>query len=340
MANINLLTIHWGRSFGAVFQTFATCKLLENLGHNVCVINLLSPDFEQNKWKLSNLKYTFINYQFNRFKKHFFSQLTDKGCYIKDIKLPIADVTIVGSDQVWNRDITKENAISFFLDFVPDGQKRISLASSFGKAEWIEDVHFTQLVKQNLCKFSLITVRETSGKRLIEDNFNCCATQVADPTLLYGKFDDLIADKTPVNQIYPFLLNKTNEELLLAEELSNKLNVQLFKHTYYTAYIKNGPLNWLSRMYNSKYIVTDSFHGLAFSILFHKQFYVLCGNSRKFTRLLSLLELLNLQNRYIRDKEDMYTRWDILSESIDYSSIDSILDKERGKTLSFLRDIL
>ena len=106
MAKINLLTIHYGKCYGAVMQTFATCKMLENEGHSVCVINLINPA-QKGNWKTFQFwKDSVREFQFWLFKKKYFSKLTNKAYSIQDISLPNADVTIVGSDQVWNRDIT------------------------------------------------------------------------------------------------------------------------------------------------------------------------------------------------------------------------------------------
>lgn len=338
MARINLLTIHWGRSFGAVFQTYATCRILENLGHKVTVINLSSPSFEKTKWKWQNIKYAITNFRFDRFKKKYFSKLTNKGTSISDIKLPEADVTIVGSDQVWNRDITKENALTFFLDFVPQNQKRISLASSFGKSVWQEDKSFSKVVKENLQKFTGITVRESSGKEIIESTFGGSATQVLDPTLALGDFANLIDKKQNISQIYPFILCNKQEEYDLVNELSSLLDIKVFKRNFWNVYLSNSPKVWLNRIRNSEYIVTDSFHGLAFSILFHKQFFMLCGDPQKFTRIQSCLELFGLQDRFVRNKEDLHTRWNELLPPIDYNNVDVILCREREVMTKFLKE--
>ena len=93
-------------------------------------------------------------------------------------------------------------------------------------------------------------------------------------------------------------------------------------------------------MKNSSYIITDSFHGLAFSILFHKQFLVVCADKKKFTRLQSLLHLFNLEDRYILSIEDLKSRKDIITSQINYNTVDVILNKERAKSISFLRNNL
>ena len=130
MAKINLLTIHYGRCYGAVMQTYATCRLLEEAGHDVTVINIVHPRLKNHYKSFRKLSGIITEWQFYIFKKRYFSKMTSKTYSIDNQKLPDADYTIVGSDQVWNRDITGDFGNAFFLDFVPENQKRIADAGS------------------------------------------------------------------------------------------------------------------------------------------------------------------------------------------------------------------
>lgn len=338
MARINLLTIHWGLSFGAVFQTYATCEILKGLGHSINIINLVNKDYLKKRSFLESLKFIITDYNFERFRRKYLPKRTNESTSIDKIKIPQADTVIVGSDQVWNSDITGNHALSYFLDFASDNQRCISFASSFGKSEWSHNIDFTQKVKACLLKFDGLSVRESSGKKILKETFGRDALHVLDPTLVYKDFENLVKDKRTIHQIFPFLLIKSKEELAIVSALSNKTRMPLFKHSYWTAYITNTPLNWLKRIRNSEIVITDSFHGLAFSLIFHKNFYIVCGNESKFTRLQSLLNLVGLNDRYIRSIEDIDLRWETLSKPIDYTNIDSILLSEREKAITFLRD--
>lgn len=144
MAKINLLTIHWGKCYGAVMQTYATCKLLEESGHEVHVINLIHPSTKKTYKRLRKWVDLFREFQFYLFKKKYFSNLTSKSYEILYNKLPSADYYAVGSDQVWNKDITDPFYLDYYLHFVPNRIKRISLSSSFGKTEWNQEVTIQQ----------------------------------------------------------------------------------------------------------------------------------------------------------------------------------------------------
>ena len=336
MAKINLLTIHYGRCYGAVMQTYATCRLLEEAGHDVCVINLIHPKLRKMYRKIGNMKQLVKEWQFYRFKKDFFSKMTAKTYSIKEQELPDADYTIVGSDQVWNRDITGLFDKTFYLDFVPQGQKRVALCSSFGKAVWSEDEKYTNELKKEFEKFHAISIREKSGIDIMKNTFGIEATNLQDPTLSYGDFEGLVLNRKEKNQIFTFLLNKSSEANAKAAFISKELLTPLYKNSRKNLYLLSGPRHWLTNIFNSKYVITDSFHGLALSILFHKQFFVFCADPKKFTRLQSVLELLDLQDRFIQSKEDFANRKEQLMQPIDYKSVDVILKREQEKSRDYI----
>ena len=340
MARINLLTIHYGKCYGAVMQTYATCRLLEECGHTVTVINLISPKQKGNWKSLRYWKDCIREFQFWVFKKKYFSKLTNKGYCIGDIRLPGADITVVGSDQVWNRDITGQFGMTYFLDFVPNSQKKLSLSSSFGKDIWDEDSLYTSEVKTLLHDFQVLSIREESGESILKDVFGCNSEHLLDPTLAYSNFEGLILNRKEVNHIYPFLLLNNNDAQQKLELMSKVLVMPIFRHTRTTSRFANGPRHWLTRIYNAKYVITDSFHGLALSIIFKKQFFVFCADERKFTRLYSLLKLLGLESRYIKDISDIHLRQQSLIVDIDYSSVIDKLNNEIKKFKNFIKENL
>lgn len=337
MAKVNLLTIHFGNSYGAVMQTYATCKLLEEAGHTVTVINLTTPRRKTNKLSLQYIKSIIRNYTFNRFKKKYFSQMTKEGISVDKCRIPDADYTVVGSDQVWNRDITGRFGKTFFLDFVNSKQKRISLSSSFGKSVWNEDKGYTEEVKQELEKFAALSVREHTAVDILRDTFGLESVQLLDPTLGYGKFEHLILNNTPTGLIFPFLLNTSKEAIKRAELIAKETATPIFKHTSYTATFENSPLHWLTNIHNAKYVVTDSFHGLALSIIYHKNFFVFCADPKKFTRLQSLLQLIGYEERFVTSEDDFLKRKEQLMQPIDYARVDIILKKEQKKYREFIQ---
>ena len=339
MARINLLTIHYGQCYGAVMQTYATCRLLEQHGHTVRVINLINPKQKDNWKRLSFWRGCIREFQFWLFKKKYFSKLTNKSYSIDDIVLPEADITILGSDQVWNRDITGRFGKTFFLDFVTE-QKKIALSSSFGKEHWLEDDAYTFQIRELLSQFNAISVRESTGVKIVNDVMGLDAINLVDPTLGYGKFDDLVLNNKHQNQVFPFLLLNDSNAIDKARYIAEQLHLPLFRHSRLSSKIFSGPRSWLTNIKNSEYIITDSFHGLALSIIFRKQFFVFCASEPKFTRLKSLLELLSLEHRYVESIEDFINRRAELMNPIDYNQVDKRLVEQRKLYTKFIKDNL
>ena len=337
MANINLLTIHWTTSYGGIFQTYATCKLLESLGHSVTIINLVPKYIQKNQMALKNiLSLNVVNIlQFLVFRKKYCSRMTKRMSSIEEELIPHSDYTIVGSDQVWNPAITRENAKAYFLDFVKTS-KRISLASSFG----LENPNFDNnigsgFVLNELNSFHAISIREESGEDYLKKiGVETVISRLVDPTIALGSFDNLVNNKKKRKEIFKFNFYESGKQKEIIANISERLGVPVHKSGFFERKFKSGPLDWISNFYRYDCIITNSFHGLVFSLLFKKNFYVLqSANSAQFTRLFSLLDLLGLQNRFVSSINDIDA---VINTQIDYDNVYSILTRERDKFYSFV----
>ena len=136
---------------------------------------------------------------------------------------------------MWNRDITGYWGLTFFLDFVDDKHKRIALSSSFGKLAWSENNEYTQDVLSELNKFDRISVREESGLKILKDVFHINGVCLLDPTIAYGKFDNLLLNKHESNYLYPFLFNNSQEVQDIVNGIANMHGVKIFKNTRLTS---------------------------------------------------------------------------------------------------------
>lgn len=341
MARINLLTIHWGNSYGGVMQTYATIKLLKEMGHKVTLINLCHPKRKNELLKKHDtlISWFFEDIQFFLFRLFYFGHKTRRMYTIKDGLIPPCDYTIVGSDQVWNNDITGPIQMSYFLDFVKHGTL-LSFASSFGKSEWDCNEYITNKIKICLDNFKAVSVREESGVEICKKTFNREASLVLDPTMIYGKYNQLVKNNKPYHEIFPFLLGRNKNTDIICARISKELGLPLHSTRGWLSFIPAGPKKWLDYMKNSDFIITDSFHGLAFGLIFQKKFIVLCANEKKFTRLHSLLKLLKLEDRYIKSYDDLLNRLSVLHSNIDYKAVEDVLNAERSKSIGFLTENL
>lgn len=340
MAKINLLTIHWGNCYGAVLQTYATCKILEKLGHQVRVINLVPKDNLKKYLNIKSWAFILLDFQFYLFKHRFFPSLTRKMYSIKSSYLPPADLTIVGSDQVWNRGITGELSDAFFLTYLPPYAKRISLSSSFGKSVWEEDLSYTQHIKCALSKFNAISVREDSGAKICKEIFDIDAIQLIDPTLALNDYGELIKKESKeVNEVFSFLYKPSQETDKIVQCVSEEIGAKCKKRNIFEILFKSSPIHWLRRIYDSKFIVTDSFHCLAFCLIFQKQFIIVCANEKQFTRLYSLLKLLGLEDRFV-ENFDSYNIKNLTRQKIDYTIIHQKLNTESIRYRDYIKEVL
>lgn len=228
------------------------------------------------------------------------------------------DAVIVGSDQAW-RPMYSPNIENFFLDFLEGGNiKRIAYASSFGVDEWEFTEEQTERCAVLAKKFDAISVREDSGVELCRKYLGVDASQMPDPTLLLGKanYMQLIGTDRLTNNyqgIFTYFLDKTLDKEALAQQFSERLNEPVYscqaKHTLsddvngaVEDYTMPDVRDWLAGFANARFVLTDSYHGGVFSILFNKPFFILKNTERGQARIESLLKLFEYDGLFTDEK--------------------------------------
>lgn len=346
---IALLTIWHEKNYGAVLQAYATIKALKLLGHNPYMINIHIKDtVESTFWgKIANIieNFTPATYKFNRFWKKFIP-ITKKYDNIDKLYShpPVADCYIVGSDQVWNPDITKKYWKIFFLDFGSKETKRISYASSIGVNKWMYDL-YTESIHKLLLNFSHVTCREETGVEILKDVFGISAKCVLDPTLLFDSYDEFVPKRKENKTLVYYPLSEDYELESYCNELAYKLGLKPVntnkKITILGKLIFNrvGVEDWVNNIANANFVITRSFHGLAFCLIFKKQFAILQSRNGRGTRLENLLSKLHLSNRiYCSTAQmDLCKPWE---ETIDYSKVTPILESLRLQSWIIFKKML
>lgn len=167
---IAILTFVKQSSFGATLQCYSLSRILQKMGHEIEIIDFLLP--KNSNTLVGRIADKVSRYLFSKFEKHYLPPFT--GHFTTGAELfndpPEADCYIVGSDQVWNPDITKDAATTFFLDFVPAGKRRISYAASFGVESW-KPIDKDKQISDSLSKFDAIGLREDSGLNILKNQF-------------------------------------------------------------------------------------------------------------------------------------------------------------------------
>lgn len=350
---IALLTIWHCYNYGAELQTYATVKYLQKHGHDVKVIDFregdsLNPGFKD---KVLNIirKFTKTDKKFNSFWRKYIPLTEMHYKSLEELRNnpPVADMYLIGSDQVWNEDITHERAPLYFLDFGDSKTLRASYASSIGKAEWNGSQELTEIVSKILPTYKGISCREKSGVKLLQDIFGVNVTRVLDPTLLHGSYPELTGSIKESNMLvyYPLTVNPQIERF--SKDLSLKLGLDFVntnKQTMITntvAWDRPSIEEWVKNIASSHFVVTPSFHGLAFSLIYHKQFIIIKNsqNTNRQSRMVDLLSELGLEDRFFDCVEDA-TIARIWEKTIDYAIIDQKLEAMRKESMDYLNKIL
>lgn len=262
------------------------------------------------------------------------------------------DTYIVGSDQVW-RPRYSPYLPNYFLDFAR-GQnvKRIAYAASFGTDKWEFSDSQTRLCANLAKEFDAVSVREDSGVKLCADYLGINAEQVLDPTLLLERSDyiDLLGKdnikKSDKKALFQYTLDDTPEKTQIAGLVRELLCIEPDSVSQVSinnfSYVGPQRINecvlpsvqtWIQSFIDADFVVTDSFHGTVFSIIFNKPFIIIPNSNRGQTRFSSLLKLFNLQDRMVKSLETVV---DVVEQPINYNEIQYRLDEERRKSLSFL----
>ena len=252
------------------------------------------------------------------------------------------DCFVVGSDQVWNYGSYNVDD-TYFLDFVSDGRKKISYAASFGQKGVPEEK--VDRAKELVADFAAISVREKSGVETVWQLCGKKAEWVLDPSLLTDKVEYRRLAKKPRKQNYVLLyLREDSEELTeCAEKLAEFYGLAVVKIVKHWMYGKNGkpvravgPEEWLGYMDCASYIVTNSFHGICFSVIFEKEFFVgLLKNVSVATnpRISEMLESLDIEDRYIEKSCDFAG-----IRPLDYGRINEKKRQRREQSITYLRE--
>jgi len=332
---IGILTQPLGHNYGGVLQNWALQQVLIDLGHDPLTINLRGSSEITLKYKIKSKValvrnkavdlllcqspkkdllhlrnspdlHTFVNKNI-RISEHIQAPLHSKSLDKYDL-----DAIIVGSDQVW-RPSYSPCIKNFFLDFLSENKKIIKIAYAASLGNSINEfspklkMECTELLEQ----FNAVSVRELSSIEVCQKHFNVTPVCALDPTMLLneGVYRDLVnrAKIPAIAKSYGlcyFLDPTVQKNNVFLEECQKRsitpislipinppVKSELLAPTAYPQVEK-----WLKAMMNADFIMTDSFHGTAFSIIFNKEFSVINNAARGADRIASLLENLNIES--------------------------------------------
>lgn len=330
---ISILTHPLGANYGGILQAFALCKYLQSLGHEVSVLNR-NADMPFGKRMIKAIMVSLQHPRYNnpryrhlvRFVKQHIPYT--KPLYSKDqmtdfVRKNGIQAAIVGSDQVWRAGFAMNYGYDYFLDFVPKDVAKLSYAASFGLSEWEYTEEQSQKIRQLVDGFKAVSVREDEGVTLCRKYMGVKAEHVLDPTMLLRAEDyaPITSPRiVPEDYVFVYWLGSAEEKqkAIIYANIKDKKLVDISLRG-------SEPLmpveDWLSYIKHADQVVTDSFHGCVFSILFGKQFSISTNDSGGNGRLRSIFTMLNINPT---------------DGNIEYISVCERFETNRRKSYSFI----
>ena len=362
---IDIITLHRAQNYGSVLQAFALQKQIEKLGHQAYILDYY-PERYTNKGLLKRLKnkssrfnnplvlliaklliypsYLKKGIQFNKFMHYLNLEKPSFATNEEGMgRFTDADAYCAGSDQIWNSHWNEGVEKALFLDFVPKGKLCFSYAASIGLSNIpSNEIDETKLL---LDKFEFLSLREDKGVELVRELGRTDAVQCLDPTLLMSKEEwSQYADDSYNGKEYVLTYNLHHDPEIdkCAKAIASKFHLQIRNISYnWHDIVRHGHLDWcptvegfLGLIKNAKYVVADSFHATAFSIIFEKPFVVITPEVAS-SRLSSLLKMLGLDDHNI----NKFTSLNVIEQPIDYIRVKSIIATKQRESIFYLNKV-
>lgn len=359
---IGILTLPLGSNIGGVLQAYALQHFLCKMSHTAIVIDRKRLDAKEEINSIDKLK-DVIKLVYHIIREFRFSSKNAKRVFIEKYIIPMSppiyskeqlkyfvyennlNAVIVGSDQVWrkwNHDPCFTDLSDYFLDFISEDNRiiKIAYAVSFGLNTWEVRDDESVLFRRLVSNFKSVSVREKSGIDISKNILGIDSIHVLDPTMLLNKEEYMhlfnLSERKERNSLFCYFL----DDDILINQIIKEISVNLQLNTVKKCNGKNNRIeNWLQGIYQADYVLTDSFHGCVFSVLFNKPFVVYGNEIRGTARIKSLLEMFNLENRLVY-KQNIKTVNDLFKQSINWHNVNSILQEWRLVSTNFINESL
>lgn len=344
--DVGIIGFWSANNYGSVITYFALKKVIEGLGYSVGMIEL-PVEFND----------TFNDCMSRRFiEKHYYTTGKVSKNKYRDFNSRF-NTFVIGSDQVWNPAYIRNYGYYMFMDFVDENKKKIAYAASIGKDNFDVPYRQKQETAYYLNKINYVSVREDRAVQTCKEDLNYdTAVHVLDPVWLCSEadYDDIIKDakfKEEDDFIFSYILDPTKDKKDAIEYAVNKLGMKHYNIADVRHKFKEGDIiipntisnasmdDWLYCLKKSKYVITDSHHGIVFALIFNKPFICFANPSRTMSRFTSLFKLLDIEDRLVYSPTIIMQN-DYYFSKIDYNKINLIVKKEKQKSLTWLKKAL
>lgn len=365
---VGVITLHNSPNYGSCLQTYATQVVLARVGANAEIIDYYRkdavPENEVDRalngqlvkkmpiFKVPGVKQIAkipVSRMVARRRapldefRHSRLSLTERSYYSAeelDANPPVADIYCTGSDQVWNSIWNNGFDRAFYLSFAPEGKRKIAYAASIGKAK-LEDWE-AEPMRKALSSYSCISVREQEAADLLESIGVHGAVPVIDPTLMLNRDDwEEIADGwvSPEPYILVYQLNRNAEFDSYVQKVAKKTGLKVMRIAYGVHEKRSGENavvcpsvgRFLSLFLGAEIVITDSFHGTAYSVNLGKKF-VAISPGRFNGRIANLLAMTGLEDHWLQSFKNL----ELAEASFNHGSVKNVLDSKRREATVFL----
>lgn len=346
-SRIGIVGYWYATNYGSVMTYYALYRTIEGLGYEPMLIDI--PEKEKDPEGEGVFSRIFL-------RDHCRISESVKWDEISRLN-DMCDGFVVGSDQVWTRDALRISRYMFFLNFVEGDRKRIAYAPSFGNSR----VDFASDERANIRKclraFDRISIREDAGREFVRKELHIDCDQVLDPVFLMSTEDyDAIASEsnadTDGGYLLAYILDPTLDKEEVVAKVAGKLGLKVkmvLDGRFGTSAKNKSKLKryaddviedvsescWVKLFRDASYVVTDSHHGLAMSIIYSKPVIAYANHSRGYSRFISLLNLLGIPKILIESSEAIGDSLEPFA--IDYGAVSEVIARERDGSVEWLR---
>lgn len=328
-----LLTWFAGINYGSILTAYALKESIKKLGFSVKYINNGIP----------------IGYAKDFNKKY--AETTDLCLRNKDFEdlNKLSNTFIVGADNQLDFNCVKEKMYQNLLDFADSCSKKMIISGSFGTWKWEEKSEVMQSLELLFKRFDFISTREDVSKQKLKEKFNIDAEWFMDPVFFLEKQDyEKLIENTKTNDYqnsimsYVLYPNKETKNTIKYIQKKYNLDINYFYGNELAMSIKNSPNisveNWLKSIRDSKFIITDSFHCVAFAIIFNRP--VIClKNKCDTTRFSSIFKKLNINIPIYKTFQDFLNNFDNI-QNINFEKINQNIEMNKTQILTKIKEEL
>lgn len=326
--DVGIMGWWYNENYGGTLTYYALNRVLHKMGLTVLMIAKCSWD-KNYKPNYNSVPYRFAMKNYNISKNYTPDTIHVLNDHCKTF--------ISGSDQLFNPTLWEYSGPQYFLNYVSARNNLVSYASSFGNG-FVDNKNLKVQMSYWLHRFDALSVRENYGKDICKEVFGLEAEWVMDPVFLcdveeYKKQADKSGLKKEENYLLNFILDPNEEKRKLILKISEKLNLPYINMLNAMDYDKNAEIlnlentkknidieEWLFYYMNSDFVITDSFHGTCFAIIFRKNFISLANYQRGERRFMSLMEEVGLQDRLVYDISEIENKPELF-QPIDYDKV-------------------